>query len=135
MKLDLKKLKNGELQAAKVELTKINIKKKQKDIGVVSENVKTYMYLPNAKRYYALNDRTVNLLMKGNVDMSATTGEAGDDESGNPTSFSDIEVKYLVTKEQEVELFTVDKNKTRAGGSFFPYLNSTIFDLSKHCIS
>ena len=26
----------------------------------------------------------------------------------------------------------VDKNKTRAGGSFFPYLNITIFDLSKY---
>ena len=29
-------------------------------------------------------------------------------------------------------MFIVDKHKTRAGGSFFPYLNITIFDLSKY---
>ena len=34
-----------------------------------------YMYLSNAKRYYVLNDQAINLLMKGDVDMSATTGE------------------------------------------------------------
>ena len=51
------------------------------------------MYLPNANIYYVLNDRTINLLMKGNVDMSATTGEAGEgEEHGNPTSTSDTEV-------------------------------------------
>ena len=36
--------------------------------------------------------------------------------------------------EQEVELFTVEKDKTRRGGSFFPYLNITIFDLHKYGI-
>ena len=92
------------------------------------------MYLPTAKRCYALNDRTINLLMKGNVDMSATTGEAGEDEGGNPSTFSDAEAVETVKKEQEVELFIVYKNKTRAGGSFFPYLNITIFDLSKYGI-
>ena len=35
---------------------------------------------------------------------------------------------------KNVELFIVDKNETRAGGSFFPYLNVTIFDLSKYGI-
>ena len=54
LKLDLEKLKNGEIQAAKVGLTKISIRKLAKIIGVLSEDVQMYMYLPTAKRYYAL---------------------------------------------------------------------------------
>ena len=90
-----------------------------------------YVYLSNAKRHYALNDRTINLLMKGNVDMSATTGEAGE---GDKSTFSDAEVMEIAKKETDVELFTVERNKTRAGGPFFPYLNITIFDLSNYGI-
>ena len=75
-------------------------------MGVLSEDVKIYMYLPNAKRYYALNDRTINLLMKGNVDMSATTGEAGE---GDKNTFSDAEVKEIAKKETAVELSTVEE--------------------------
>ena len=37
IKLELEKLKNGEIQAAKVDLTKINIRKLAKRIGVLSE--------------------------------------------------------------------------------------------------
>ena len=109
IKLYLGKLKNGDLQKGKVELTKSNITKIAKRIGVLSEYVKMYMYLPTAKRYYALNDRTTNLLMKGKIDMSATNG---DDETGNPIKFSDVEAVETVHKEKEVELITVDKNKT-----------------------
>ena len=130
MTLYLEKRKNGEIQAAKVDLTKINITTSAKRIGVLSEGVKMYMYLSNAKRY----DRTINLLRTGDVDMSATTGEAGENKGGHPSTFSDAEVKETAKKEKEVELFTVGKNRTRAGGSFFPYLNITIFGLSKYCI-
>ena len=63
-----------------------------------------YMYLPTAKIYYALNDRTINLLMKGNVDMSATTGET---DEGDQSTFSDAEVKGTAKKEKEFELFIV----------------------------
>ena len=73
LKLDLEKFKNGEVQATKVDLTKIKIKTLAKKMGVLSEDVKMYMYLFNSKKYYALNDRTINLLMKGGSDMSATT--------------------------------------------------------------
>ena len=88
------------------------------------------MYLFTSKRYYALNDRTVNLLMKGDIDMSVTTSETAEviTDSGK-------EVVASINVEKEVELFIVDKNKTRAGGSFFPYLNITIFDLSQYGIS
>ena len=102
---------------------------------MLSEDVEMYMYLSNAKRYYVSNDRTINLLMQGNVDMSATTGEEGGGfASGWGGKASDAEAGELVKKEKEVELFTVDKNKTRAGGSFFPCLNFNIFDLSKYDI-
>ena len=88
-----------------------------------------YVYLFNSKRYYALNDRAINLLMKGDIDMNATTSETAE-----VITDSDKEVVDLINVEQEFGLFTVEKNKTRAGGSFFPYLNITIFDLSKYGI-
>ena len=67
------------------------------------------MYLPTAKIYYALNDRTINVLMKGKIDMSATNG---DDETDNPIKFSDVEAVETVHKQKEVEMFIVDKNKS-----------------------
>ena len=65
---------------------------------MLSEDVKMYMYLPTAKIYYALNDRTTNLLMKGNVDMSATTGET---DEGDKSTSSDAEVKEIDKKEKK----------------------------------
>ena len=127
--LELDELKNGEIKGAKIDLTKIKINTLAKKIGVLSEDVKMYMYLFNSKRYYALNDRTINLLLKGDIDMSATSSETAE-----VITDSDKEVVDLINVEKEVELFIVEKNKTRAGGSFFPYLNITIFDLSKYCI-
>ena len=88
-----------------------------------------YTYLLNSKRYYALNDRTISLLMKGDIDMSATTSETAE-----AITDSDKEIVDLINVEQEVELFTVERNKTRSGGPFFPCLNITIFDLSKYGI-
>ena len=96
---------------------------------MLSEDVEMYMFLFNSKRYYALNDRTVNLLMEGDTDMSATTSETAE-----VITDSDKEVVDLINVEQEVELFTVEKNKTRSGGSFFPYLDIIIFDLYKYGI-
>ena len=84
------------------------------------------MYLFNSKRYYALNDRTINLLLKGGIGMSATNSETAD-----VITDSDKEVVGLINVEKEVELFIVDKNETGAGGSFFPYLDITISDLCK----
>ena len=94
---------------------------------MLSEDVKMYMYLFNSKIYYALNDRTINSLTKGDIDMSATTSETAE-----VIADSGKEVVDLINVGQEVELFTVEKNKARAGGPFFPYLNITIFDLSKY---
>ena len=87
------------------------------------------MYLLNSERYYALKDRTTNLLMKGGIDTSATTSESAEVITG-----SGKEVVYSINVEQGIELFTVENNKTISGGSFFPYLNITIFDLSKYGI-
>jgi len=127
--LELDKLKNGGIKGAKIDLTKIKINTLAKKIGLLSEDVKMYMYLFNSKRYYALNDRTINLLLTGDIDMSATSSETAE-----VITDSDKEVVDLINVEKEVELFIVEKNKTRAGGSFFPYLNITIFDLPKYGI-
>ena len=126
---ELDKLKNGDIQKVKVDLSKLNMKNLAKRIGVLSESVKMFMYLFSSKGYYALNDRTINLLLKGDIDMSATTSETAE-----AITDSDKEVVDLINVEQEVELFTIEKNKTRSGGSFFPFLNITIFDLSKYGI-
>ena len=129
MDLELEKLANGEIQGTKIDLTKIKINTLAKKVGLLSEDVKMYMYLFNSKIFYALNGRTINLLMKGDIDMSATTPETAE-----VITDSDKEVVDLINVEQEVALFTIEKNKTRSGGSFFPYLNNTIFDLSKYGI-
>ena len=129
IKLNLEKLKNGNLQKVNVDLTKINIKKLASQIGILSEDVKLIMKLLTSERYYPLNDRTINLLMKGDIDMSVTVGE-----ELVKVGVSDVETVAIIAQEKEVEIFVVDKNKTRAGGSFFPYLNNTIFDLSKYGI-
>ena len=96
---------------------------------MLSEDVKMYMHLFTSKRYYALNDRTINLLMKGDIDMSATTSETAE-----VISDSDKEVVDVMNVEKEIEFFILDNNRTRAGGSFFPHLNITIFDSSNYCI-
>ena len=44
--------------------------------AILSEPVKFYMKLLTANRYYALNDRTNNMLSQGEVDMSAATSSA-----------------------------------------------------------
>ena len=135
IKLDLEKLKNNQIQNVKVDLTKINIKTLATLLGVLSEDVKLYMKLLTANRYYALNDRTINFLSQGEVDMSATTGVVfGFASLAAADNVSDAEVEEVLDIETEVEIFVVDKNKTRAGGSFFPYINNTIFDLTKYGI-
>ena len=94
IKLDLDKLKNGQTQHVKVDLTKYNIRTLTSQIGVLSEGVKLYRKLLTSKRYYALNDRTIILLRKCGVDMSATTSETGEGEpigEGEP-GISDAEL-------------------------------------------
>ena len=103
IKLDLGKLKNNQIQHVKVDLTKVNIKTLASQIGVLSEDVKLYMKLLASNRYYALNDRTINLLMKGDIDMSAVVGEELE-----AISISDAEVVSIIAQEKEVEFFVVD---------------------------
>ena len=50
--LDLEKLKNGQIQHVKVDLTKVNIRTLATQVGVLSEDVKLYMKLLTSKRHY-----------------------------------------------------------------------------------
>ena len=129
VKEQLEKLKSNSIQHVKVDLTKINIRTLATYIGQLSDDVKLFMKLLKADRYYALNDRTINLLMKGDIDMSVTTKAGGGDDE---IKESDAEVIDLLDIEDEVEIFVIDKNKTRAGGAFFPYLNNTLFNFDKY---
>ena len=69
-------------------------------IGILSEDVRLYMKLLTANRYHALNDRTTNMLSRGEVDMSATTGiTLGSESMAASKTVSDAEVDgCLVSK-------------------------------------
>ena len=84
-----------------------------------------YIYI-----YYDLNDRTLNLLMKGKLDMNAVTGDV------DAPKFSDAEISSLLDQDTDVCITVVKQygTTTRPGGAFFPYLNNTIYDLDKHGI-
>ena len=129
IKLNLQRLKQNQIQKVKVDLTKIKIKTLATQIGVLSEDVKLFMKLVTSNRYYALNDRTIALLMKGDIDMSVVVGREIEYYSA-----SDQAVREILKTETEVEIFVVDKNKTRAGGAFFNCLNNTLFDFDEYGI-
>ena len=95
-KLDLEKLKNNQNQHVKVDLHKVNIRTLASQVDVLSEDVKLYMKLLTSNIYYALNDRTVNLLMKGDIDMSATASGT----SGGEPGFSDGEIREKLEQEK-----------------------------------
>ena len=63
IKEQLEKLKTNSIQNVKVDLTKINIQTLANDLGKLSDDVKLFMKLSTANRYYALNDRTINLVL------------------------------------------------------------------------
>ena len=88
------------------------------------------MTLPSSNKHYALNDRTITLLMKGKIDTNAMIGGPGE-----PT-FSDAEISELLEQEKEVTLTVVKLkvDKQRPGGAFFSFLNKTIYDLPKYGI-
>ena len=95
IKLDLEKLKNNQIQSVKVDLIKINIRTLATQLGVLSEYVKLYMKLLTSNRYYALNDRTINLLMKGDIDMSVVVGE-----EAIVNTISDAELVVIIVEER-----------------------------------
>ena len=97
-------------------------------IGVLSDGLKLTMILPSSNRYYALNDRTINLLLKGKIDTNAIIG------APDEPKFSDAEIRDLIEQETEVLISVLNIEKTRPGGAFFSFLNKTIYDLSKYGI-
>ena len=124
--LELEKLKNRQIKKVRIDLTKIHIRALASRIGVLSDGLKLTMILPSSNRYYALNDRTINLLMKGKLDTNAIIG--GPDEP----KFSDAEISELIEQETEVLISVLSIEKTRPAGAFFPFLNKAIYDLSKY---
>ena len=62
---------------------------------MLSEAVNLYMYLPTSKLYYALNDRTINLLMGGDIDMGVTVGQEAVLNFTSDAEFVAITVKEM----------------------------------------
>ena len=108
------------IQKVRVDVCKINIRSLSTLIGLLSEDVTLYMKLLTANRYLALNDRTINMLSRGEVDMSATTGiTLGFASMAAPKTVSDAEVEELLDIETEVEIFVVDKNENETRRCIF----------------
>ena len=84
------------------------------DLRYLSDGVKLFMKLLTANRYYALNDRTINLLMKGNIDMSATTSGKSEE-----IKESDATVISLLDIEKEIQIFIVEEIKLELAGLSF----------------
>ena len=131
IKLDLEKLKNGQIQHVKVDLTKINIKTIATQFDLLSNDINIFMILPSNNRHYVLNDRTLNLVRKGNIDLNSIMHQ-----SAKPPTFSDSEIGELIEQEHEVIVTAVNMKieKHRPGGAFFSFLNKAIYDLSKYGI-
>ena len=72
------------------------------------------MGLLSTNRYYALNGRTVDLLMKGDIDMSVVT----DNDTDNHNRESDEDFQDLLGTETGAGFFVVGENKTCAGRAF-----------------
>ena len=124
------------MRKLRVDLDKTNIKTLAAQIGVLSEDVKLHMQLLTANRYYALNDRTIYMLLQGEVDMSATTGVTlGFGSMAASKTVSDAGAGELLDNETEVGTFVVDRNKTRQAGAFFKCLNIINVDLGTYGLS
>ena len=96
------------IQNAKVDLPQINIITLASQVGVLSEDVKLYMKLLPSKIHCASTDRTVNWLVKGDIDMSATTFEQAE---GVKESDSDVIDSLGVEKEVDfLQLRKYDKS-------------------------
>ena len=106
VQLNLDKLKKQEITNAKIDLTKINITTLTTKLDLLSNDVNIMMTLPSSNRHYAVNDRTINLLMKGKIDMDAVT------DGVDAPKFSDAEISSLLEQDTAV-LITVVKQMTQ----------------------
>ena len=105
--LDLERLKKHETQNVKIDLTQININTLSTLIGILSEGVQLYMKLLTANQYHALNDRTINMLSQGEVDLSATSGVLLEPASmAAANDVSDADVQELLGSETEVDVLS-----------------------------
>eukprot|EP00972_Heterocapsa_arctica_P018320 2705595-Heterocapsa_arctica.AAC.1 len=66
----LQQLKTAEVQKVIVDLSKIKMKSLAHDVGVLAEDKKLFMKFDNG-RYYPLNNRTIDLLLKRPIDTTA----------------------------------------------------------------
>ena len=82
-----------------------------------------------SQRYDALNDRIINVFMKGDIVMSAVTGN--DNDSNHNSKEGDAEVHDSFDSETGAEFFVVGENKP-ISWSIFPYLNNTIYVFVKY---
>ena len=64
--------------------------------------------------------------MKCKIDTNAIIGGPGEPK------FCDAEISELLEEETEVLITVLNNEKTRPGGAFLPFLNNTIYDLSKY---
>lgn len=133
---DFKQIHSGTRKTAKIDLTKVNVKQVVKLIQQNIDNKKLSFELNDGK-LYMLNDNTINKLTKGLIDENAI---ANQEAYGSDKEFTDL---ANLTKELTLKLVEAKgddipdkrlKTKTRPGGGFFKFMNTTKFDFSRYGI-
>jgi hypothetical protein len=102
VKEQLQKSKTAEIQKVIVDLSKIKMKALATDVGVLAESKKLFMKFDNG-RYYPLNDRTIDLLLKGQIDTTAEVQyNEGQQEQNTKHHTSDAEMAQLAETTKKV---------------------------------
>jgi hypothetical protein len=102
IKEQLQQLKRAEIQKVIVDLSKIKMKALAIDVGVLAESKKLFMKFDNG-RYYPLNDRTIDLLLKGQIDTTAEVEyHEGQQEQNTKHHTSDAEMAQLAETTKKV---------------------------------
>ena len=81
--------KNGQVEYVKVDSTKLNMTLATQ-LDLLSNGMNLFMGLPPSNRHHALDNGTLNILRKGNIDLGAVIGG-----SAEPT-FSAGDIRGLI---------------------------------------
>ena len=142
---ELKKMNDGVKKQMKIDLNEMKVGRFIKLIQEHTENIKLGLKLDNGK-LYALNETTMNLLLKGlayeneltdqevqymkQIDISSLTKTLRLEVIERKGNIPDTRIRYKSSQSADEK----NNSKRRIQGGFFKYLHLTKFDLSRYGI-